>query len=468
MRRLSLLAGALLVGMPLGAVSAQERWNDRASDAWLKDAPRVRVWIDGSRSVQVGSPVRVQFDVSDDAYVVIGRVTSDGRLTILHPRNPNQRGMVGAGMTHTVFHPRTGVPFGFVVNERFSGYIFALASYLPLDLTVLETRDFQQAMGYGRFALANRESARSPDEYVPRFASMLLWGDAASYDYDVDYYYPYAAHRYASTSSFCNSGYGRSHVFGGAYGVGFSRALFYGFDDWDYGGYRSICSNNLFLLRCLTYASFYSFGCPILPSRIPPRYASRPGTPIPGGGSDTSATPNGKMIRDGLWRPDTVGRVATRTKENQSATDPGGKQLSQWDGLYSIPTRAVDKLKRQEAGGDEAEPGSTADDLSRFRTVRNDATAPRRTKTTAADRGERIAPERPARERVEAPSRTRDRSAGASSGRSRPTFDAVMPGRQRGASKPASASPPKQSTPSTTKSKPQSSTGNKTKPPPQQ
>ena len=66
MRRKSLFVGALLL-MPLGALSAQERWNDRASDAWLKDAPRVRIWIDGPRSVQAGAPVRVQFDVSDDA-----------------------------------------------------------------------------------------------------------------------------------------------------------------------------------------------------------------------------------------------------------------------------------------------------------------------------------------------------------------------------------------------------------------
>ena len=130
MRRKSLFVGALLL-MPLGALSAQERWNDRASDAWLKDAPRVRIWIDGPRSVQAGAPVRVQFDVSDDAYVVVGRVTSDGRLTVLYPRNRNQRPLAGGGMTHTVSHPRTGVPFGFVVNDHFSGYIFALASFAP-------------------------------------------------------------------------------------------------------------------------------------------------------------------------------------------------------------------------------------------------------------------------------------------------------------------------------------------------
>lgn len=463
MRR-SLFAGALLLGIPLAAVSGQERWNDRPSDAWLKDAPRVRVWIDGSRSVQTGAPVRVQFDVSDDAYVVVGRVSSDGRLTILHPRNPNQRGMVGGGMTHTVFHPRTGVPFGFVVNDHFSGYIFAVASYLPLDLTVLETRDFQQTMGYGRFALANREFARSPDEYIPRFASMLLWGDAASYDYDVDFYYPYAAHRYASSSFFCNSAYSRLGLFGGTYGVGFSRALFHGFDDWDYGGYRSICSNNLFLLRCLTYASFYSFGCPILPSRLPTTYAWRPPTPLPAG--DTSAAPNGKIIRDGLWRPDTVGRGGLERAENQSAT--ATRSLSQWDDVYSIPTRAVTKLKRQEAGDDDLTAARRADDLRRFRAAGNDAPAPRRTKAVASDRGDRAAePVRPTRERVEAPSRTRDRTAGSSTGSSRgKTFDAVVPGRERGASKPASASPPRQATPSTTKSKPQSSTGSKTKPPP--
>lgn len=463
MRRTSLFAGALLLGMPLGSLSGQERWNDRASDSWLRDAPRVRVWIDGSRSVHVGTAVRVQFDVSDDAYVVVGRVSSDGRLSILHPRNRNQRPMVGGGMTHTVLEPRTGAPFGFVVNERFSGYVFALASYAPLDLSVLETRDFQRTMGYSTFSLANREFARSPDEYIPRFASMLLWGDDASYDYDVDYYHPYETSRYASALSFCSSRFGGS-LFGGYYGTGFSRALFYGYDDWSYGGYQAMCGNYLFSLRCLTYASFYNYGCSILPSRLP-RFASRPPVPAPSG--DPADVLNGKNIRDFVTRPDTVGRIPGspgKAPGTEGATT--GRRLSEWDGLYSIPTRAVTKLKRQEAGGD-ATP-VRADDLSRFRTIRSEATAPRRTKATATDRGNRAGPARPVRERVATPSRPRDRSTGASSGRSRPLSDAVVPGRQRGTSKPASARPTKQISPSPTKSKPASSTRDKKKPPPQQ
>lgn len=466
MRRSSLVTGALLLGLPLAPLAGQERWNDRVSDAWLRDAPRVRVWIDGNRSVHVGSHVRVQFDVSDEAYVVVGRVSSDGRLTILHPRNRNQRPLAGAGVTHTVFDPRTGAPGGFVVNERFGGYVFALASYAPLDLTVLETRDFQRTMGYSNFSLANRAFARSPDEYIPRFAALLLWGDDVSYDYDVDYYHPYETSRYASALAFCNSGYNRAWLFGGGYGVGASRLLHYGygFDDWDFGGYYSTCGDYFHSLRCVTYAAFYGFGCPALRSRN--QYASGPVIVEPGSRTDSAATPNGSIILGGLWRPDTVGLVPEGpTGERDPSVDPGatGKRLSQWDGVYSIPARAVTRLKQRETQ-DDATAGAI-NDLSRFRSARADADAPRRTKGGASDYGDRVEPVRPTRERTAAPSRTRERSSGASSspGRSRPSYGNTTSGRQR-ATKPASATPPRQTTPSITKSKPASS-GDKTKPP---
>src|SRR5262245_33614186 len=139
MRKSLMLSGALsLVAAVLPAQTV--RWNDRPpSTTWQDDAPRVRVFIEGQRSVSYGAPMRVRFEVSDNAYVTVVRVDDQGRMTILFPYSRNQRAAVRGGMTHYVRNPRLGNNVAFLANDRMGGgYIFALASYAPLDFSRFE------------------------------------------------------------------------------------------------------------------------------------------------------------------------------------------------------------------------------------------------------------------------------------------------------------------------------------------
>ena len=88
--RTRLLLGLLAAPALLSAQDVR-RWNDAAKSDLSEEAPSVSVWIEGGRALGFGDAVRVRFRVEDDAYAVVGRVDSEGRLTILYPRSRTSR-----------------------------------------------------------------------------------------------------------------------------------------------------------------------------------------------------------------------------------------------------------------------------------------------------------------------------------------------------------------------------------------
>jgi hypothetical protein len=93
----------------------------------------------------------------------------------------------------------------FVATDRMGGYVFAVASYAPLDFSSFENRDYDRIGGYSRFTMANRSIARRPDVFVDRFAARVLWDVDTPYDYDVDYYFPLGQPGILNAYTMCGS-----------------------------------------------------------------------------------------------------------------------------------------------------------------------------------------------------------------------------------------------------------------------
>lgn len=394
MRKTLLVSGALaLVGSTLPAQTV--RWNDRPTATWAEEAPRVRLYIDGSPGVSIGAPVRLRFEVDDNAYVTVVRVDDHGRMTILFPYTRNQRASVRGDMVHYVRSPRLGGDAAFLATDRMGGgYVFAIASYAPLDFSSFENRDYDRIGGYSEFTLANRSIARRPDVFIDRFAATVLWDRDTPYDYDVVHYFtggPAIMNAYA----LCSAMYGQ---FGSQW---YRTALLYDWDNFGYAGYpySSMCRGYYQRAYCFSFLALYSsafcnFGTQVVlgPTSAPP---------VGGQPTDSTGIPNEGVVRGGLFTPTPV-PVPADPPPMEGRVGRFDEALGdEFDGLKSIPARATKKMKD--------------DDARRAREAA--AGAPARTDFSAADEGKpdkvrTASADTPAR--VQPPAREPTRAKGAS------------------------------------------------------
>lgn len=361
MRKTLVFSGALILAVTSQLPAQNVRWNDRAPSTWADEPPRVQVSITGNRGMGFGAPVGIRFEVSDNAYVTVVRVDGDGRMTILFPYSRNQRAAVRAGQVHYVRNPRVGNA-AFIANDRMGGFVFALASYVPLDFSSFENRDYDRVGGWSQFTLANRSIARRPDVFIDRFAARVLWDVDTPYDYDVDYYFPNGYSGTMNASALCSSFY-RGGLYSGSYGMMYDGA--YGMQDWDwsmsdFAGYplRSMCRDYYNGIRCFTGLSLVSYLCNV--SVV----ATGPIAPVPGQPTDTgSVIPNEGVIRGGLFTPTPVPVGEPDLLPTEKRLDkPRPADGSDLDNIMSIPVRATRKMKqedaRREGGAPDASPSA--------------------------------------------------------------------------------------------------------------
>lgn len=357
------IASSLVAAVSTAGAAQTTRWNDRIALDTLGDAPAVRVWIDGPRVFSYGDAVRVRFMTEDDAYVIVGRVDGNGHVTVLWPSNRGRSTEVRGGEEVAIRSRNNGSFASFYATDRTgSGYVFALASYDPFDLSRLSVRDFDRyvtGMYVGRPA---QSYVGDPYRVVSRFAAMVLYDDRTPYDFDVDYY-SVGSPSYRTSygySSLC-SGFG---PYGSRYGRLQERwddELYYGTLDGYDGCGRPLCygystigyMGGLNLPFCgYVYGSQQVARGPQYP---PP---SRP---------DSARVPGWLVDSVGRTRPDTVG---TRPVEEgrlpqrpRVAADAGGDGMvygqvqrapldaDNVDGgrAYSIPERALSGIRRRNA-----------------------------------------------------------------------------------------------------------------------
>lgn len=466
MRRLMSLLAAVVLLAPLTA-GAQVVRVQRPSDAWLREAPRVRVWLE-QPILAVGHPALVNLELSDDAYVVVGRVERTGRLTILYPQGPTRRSHLAGGMRHRILG-RYQSQAAFFPTEWGSGYIFAIASYSPLDVTMFEPRDFRPGWTESRFTLASRSLAPDPDEYVTAFAAALLWDADVPYDYDVEFYNAGAFSPYVSSLALCNPELRL-----------FLRDAGFAADQLSSGGSLGMwgmCRNYYLQLQCLGLSALrYSpYGAACLqygPSRRSYTYGRTYTQPPSGSPQDTAGGPNEDVIRNGLWRPDTASRnadPATYSGMHLARNTKGTAET--WDRFYAIPDLAKRKLKGEKTGSATTSPT--------MRTSDDDDQSP--LTTTGRRTLERHTPSRatpttrePTRANAPTPTRRRYTDHVRTSPRSKPTRASsgtvVVPGRRPAsagrtirANKPTTSKP--KSSGSSSKDPKSGSSSSKTKPP---
>lgn len=382
MRKPHVVAALVLTLLP-GAGFAQVPWVS------TDEAPRVRVSIEGNRGVMFGQPVMVRFEVSDNAYVAVVRVAGDGRMTILYPYSRTQRSAVRGGVEYWVRPPRLGGNASFYAGDQMSGYVFAIASYSPLDLSRFESRDYERVGAWSRFTQVNRTVSFRPDVFIDRFAAAVLWDVDTPYDYDVDYYHTTPRQLLMNGYAMCSPVYQR------LYGTGLRSLLW----DWDLDflpyPYNAMCRDYYSgTLRCLSlFMLTYYNGCLVPPAANP----VVPGSPVPV--DSAGATPNPGVVRAGM-EPPTPTPIPTggedsppleRARGRFDAASPG-----EWDGFMSIPPRATRKMKADDARR-EATRTSTAGGFDRR--AGSDMT-PKAKAAQVAERGSLDRPTAPTREPV--------------------------------------------------------------------
>jgi uncharacterized protein DUF4384 len=359
MRRSMWLASIAVLSVPYGAALAQtQRWNDRAQAQPLDDAPRVTVEIEGSRVLDFGQPVRVHFRVSDDAYVVVAHVTSDGRLTIIFPESQTGRTFVRGNVDMLARGRYSGSFASFYARENSgTGYVFAIASYAPVDLSRFKYADFERSGFATPFQNASRSVAFRPEAMMERFARWVLYDENTEFDYDVDFY-SVSTPVYASALAACS-------------------ASGYMFGEWDvlgqfgYNPYRALCGGyyNAYL-SCLGFSIYnYYGGCagamrPFIVSGQPTTPPTTPSTP-------TESPINTKVIVNGIPHPTPIGPIddggngkPTDQPSRVGKLAPSRDHGEGWDHLYAIPNRSLDNLKRSTMDEMRRKDGSAG---SRFR-----------------------------------------------------------------------------------------------------
>ncbi|MDZ7779255.1 MAG: DUF4384 domain-containing protein [Gemmatimonadota bacterium] len=124
----SLTTLAILFGSSAGASQAGP----------APDAVEARLWLDRGDEVVVqrGERLRIRYRTSEDAFMAIFRIDTDGRVSLLHPSDPRDDGYVRGGRDESLVLAQS--PFWTVRDDPGVGYLFMVASPEPLDFSRFE------------------------------------------------------------------------------------------------------------------------------------------------------------------------------------------------------------------------------------------------------------------------------------------------------------------------------------------
>lgn len=192
------LAVAALLGQGVG-VSAQ--------DTQPGVAPEARIWLDRGDEplLQRGDRARVYYRTAADAYVAILHIDTDGAVTLLHPRAPEEDSYTRGERDYRLLFPQSS--YWFVDEYPGKGYFFLVASPEPLDLSGFDYARLERRWDLTRVGRAvYRDPYLAMDDYVarliPDWESVPYALDFVTYDVGEVHEYPrflcYDCHGYRS------------------------------------------------------------------------------------------------------------------------------------------------------------------------------------------------------------------------------------------------------------------------------
>jgi hypothetical protein len=201
------LAAALVApAAPVAPMALRERRDLATAPLYrvIGDArPKVSVWTNSTSPYQRGDRARVYVSAETDAYVMVLRIDTDGRVRVLYPVEPWQDDFVRGGRTFEVLGRDEDNAFD-VDDNPGVGYIFAIASDDPIRFD-----QFVRGDHWDYRTIANGRVVGDPYVALTDFANQLEgqsdWDyDITSYDVGQHYDYPrflcYDCHAYAAYS----------------------------------------------------------------------------------------------------------------------------------------------------------------------------------------------------------------------------------------------------------------------------
>lgn len=345
------LLGALLLAS--AGVSAQNtvQWNRvlPADEDIPANPPAVRVWLE-QRVLGFGDPVRVGFAVDEDAFVVVAKVDSRGNLAVLFPSNRNRVTLVKAGEENYIRGARTGATASFLAVDQpgSTGYVFAIASRTPIDLSRLTIRDFSSWVTGVSLGPSGQRYIGDPYRVVQRFARLVSFSPDAEFDYDLEFFsvdqpqFAYASSRIGA--SFCNGLAGsRTQL----------RAMLSDFDFIDTMGYGTFLTDCWGLQNCLMPMGSLGWGLPF--GFFPGQCGLGQFVGVQVAGQDAVVTPPPVRGTGPLnpWAADSVQRPnLDRSGESRQEIDrvrpaPVASGVEDLDISFSIPSRALRGMRER-------------------------------------------------------------------------------------------------------------------------
>lgn len=187
------VAAALAGSLPAPALAAPA--TPAAPTQVAELGARARIWVEDERDYfRRGERLRVRFTTSDDSYVAVVHIDTDGNLDFLYPATPYDDGFVRRGRVYSL--PGGGFSSGWTLRGSPGiGYLYLIASPEPLDYSYF-------GGPYGNrwdWSYAGRSVHGDPFWAMEELTSLLVpgWGRAP---YVVDYYSYHVdgRHRYPS------------------------------------------------------------------------------------------------------------------------------------------------------------------------------------------------------------------------------------------------------------------------------
>ncbi|MBA3319269.1 MAG: DUF4384 domain-containing protein [Gemmatimonadales bacterium] len=176
------LGWVLLAGLPLSSSTSIDTTVHPPARRITVAAPgRVAVWADQDDPYRRGQAARVYLGAERPAHVAVFRVDTDGRLTVLFPREPWGETYVRQARELEVTGGRGGRSF-IVDDYPGVGYLFAIASAHPFDFEDIARGD------YWDYRLIEGGRIRG-DPYVVLTDLAARIAPGGDYDYDISPYY---------------------------------------------------------------------------------------------------------------------------------------------------------------------------------------------------------------------------------------------------------------------------------------